>query len=76
LFDGGGLNLLVTKAGGKLWRLKFTHEGRTKQLALGTYPAVTLAEARFRREEASGTPARRTSPVRGGACTASPKGMR
>ncbi len=52
LFDGDGLFLLVTTAGGKLWRLKYRHEGKEKLLALGTYPAVSLTYARKRRDEA------------------------
>lgn len=43
LFDGGGLFLLVTPAGGKLWRLKYRFAGKEKLLALGTYPDITLA---------------------------------
>ncbi|MCR0981771.1 tyrosine-type recombinase/integrase [Roseomonas populi] len=54
--DGGGLHLLVTPAGGKLWRYRYEvrdAEGRReKMLALGTYPAVSLADARRAREEA------------------------
>ena len=52
LFDGGGLFLLVTPKGGKLWRLKYRHEGKEKLLALGTYPEISLADARQRRDEA------------------------
>lgn len=52
LFDGGGLNLLVTPTGGKLWRLKYTFNGKVKQLSFGAYPALSLAEARQRREDA------------------------
>ncbi len=52
LTDGGGMFLLVTPAGGKLWRLKFRIDGREKLLALGAYPEVGLGEARRRREEA------------------------
>jgi integrase len=52
LFDGGGLHLLVTPAGGKLWRLKYRIGGRENQLAIGRYPAVSLADARIAREEA------------------------
>ena len=51
LTDGRGMFLLVTPAGGKLWRLKFRIEGREKLLALGAYPEVGLGEARRRREE-------------------------
>jgi integrase len=52
LFDGGGLFLLVTPSGGKLWRMKYRVEGREKLLAFGTYPEITLADARQRREDA------------------------
>ena len=52
LADGGGLYLLVTPAGGKLWRLKFRADGRERKLAIGAYPAISLVEARKRRDEA------------------------
>ncbi|OYY75736.1 MAG: integrase [Sphingomonas sp. 28-62-20] len=52
LADGGGMFLLVTPAGGKLWRLKFRIDGREKLLAIGGYPEIGLGEARRRREEA------------------------
>jgi integrase len=52
LADGGGMFLLITPAGGKLWRLKFRIEGREKLLAIGAYPEIGLGEARRRREEA------------------------
>jgi len=52
LFDGGGLFLLVTPTGGKLWRLKYRFEGKEKKLTLGGYPEISLAAARQRREDA------------------------
>ncbi len=52
LFDGGGLFLLVTPSGGKLWRLKYRFDGKEKVLALGSYPAISLVDARARRDEA------------------------
>ncbi|WP_414902598.1 tyrosine-type recombinase/integrase [Sphingomonas flavalba] len=52
LADGGGMFLLVTPAGGKLWRLKYRVDGREKLLAIGAYPEIGLGEARRRREEA------------------------
>lgn len=52
LADSGGLYLLVTPAGGKLWRLKFRIDGREKKLSIGSYPEISLAEARKRRDEA------------------------
>lgn len=48
--DEKGLSLLVTPAGSKLWRLKYRHGGKEKQLSLGAYPDVTLSEARKQRD--------------------------
>jgi integrase len=52
LSDSGGLYLLVTPAGGKLWRLKFRVDGREKKLSIGAYPEISLVDARKRRDEA------------------------
>ncbi|MDR2297831.1 MAG: tyrosine-type recombinase/integrase [Comamonas sp.] len=45
-FDGGGLYLELTAAGGRYWRLKFRIAGKENRLALGVYPAVSLKDAR------------------------------
>jgi Arm DNA-binding domain len=50
LFDGGGLYLEVSPAGGKWWRLKYRYEGKEKRLSLGIYPDVSLKGARDRRD--------------------------
>lgn len=50
--DGGGLHLLVTSSGGKLWRFQYRFNNKQKLLALGAYPAITLADARKRRDDA------------------------
>ena len=54
LADARGLFLLVTPAGGKLWRWKYRRPVTRKEnlLALGSYPEVSLKQARERREEA------------------------
>jgi integrase len=52
LGDGGGLYLLVTTSGSRLWRLKYRLANHEKVLAIGSYPAITLAKAREKREEA------------------------
>lgn len=52
LYDASGLYVLVSKAGGKLWRWRYSFGGKAKQLALGKYPATTLVAARARRDEA------------------------
>jgi Arm DNA-binding domain len=50
LTDFDGLYVLVRPNGRKLWRFACRLNGKQKQIALGAYPEVTLAEARDRRE--------------------------
>lgn len=52
LADGDGMYLLVTVSGGKLWRYDYRFNSKRKTMALGPYPAVSLADARGRREDA------------------------
>jgi integrase len=52
LTDFDGLYLLIRKNGSRLWRFAYRFGGKQKQIALGAYPSVTLAEARERREAA------------------------
>jgi integrase len=61
-FDGGGLFLLVTPTGGKLWRLKYRFGGSERLLCIGTYPETSLAEARQRRDQASALLAKGVDP--------------
>jgi integrase len=49
--DGKGLYLHVKEAG-KYWRMDYAHMDKRKTLALGVYPAVSLAQARSGRDEA------------------------
>lgn len=57
-FDGGGLFLLLTPEGprtpkgGKCWRFKYRINGKEKLLSFGTFPEVSVAEAREKREAA------------------------
>jgi integrase len=44
--------LEVSPAGGKWWRWKYRFGGKEKRLSLGTYPDVSLKEARDRRDVA------------------------
>src|SRR5262245_24361686 len=50
LTDFDGLYLLVRPNGSKLWRFAYRFDAKQKQIALGAYPELTLAEARERRE--------------------------
>jgi integrase len=62
LSDGGGLHVLIQPTGSKLWRLAYRFDGKQKTLALGIYPAVSLEEARRRRDEAKQLLARSIDP--------------
>lgn len=48
LADAGGLYLLVSPSGGKLWRWNYRYAGKQKTMPFGKYPDVTLAMARER----------------------------
>lgn len=52
LADEKGLYLLVSPAGGRLWRLKYRIDGIERKLALGRYPDVSLGDARRKRDGA------------------------
>src|ERR1700760_2897026 len=50
--DSGGLFMLVTKTGSKLWRYAYNFDSKQKLLALGQYPLTSLADARIKRDDA------------------------
>lgn len=50
--DGGGLLLVVTPTGSKLWRMVYRFEGKQKQLSFGAWPDVSLSDARSHRDAA------------------------
>lgn len=52
--DGGGLYLLITTNNSKYWRMDYRRPTSQKRntLAIGTYPAITLEQARIKRDEA------------------------
>ena len=62
LTDANGLFLLVTPAGGKLWRFKYRVDGKEKLLSLGKYPDVSLMEAREAAQQAKQMLAQGTDP--------------
>jgi integrase len=53
LADGGGLTLVI-KGESKYWWLRYRFAGNEKTLSLGSYPQVSLANARKARDEAKG----------------------
>lgn len=51
--DEKGLYLLITPSGGRLWKLKFRTSGGTeKKLSFGSYPELSLRDARDQRDDA------------------------
>lgn len=62
LADGGGLYLQVNTNGSKYWRMKYRFAGKEKKLSFGTYPDVSLADARAKRDEARKTLANGSDP--------------
>lgn len=52
LNDGNGLSLLIEPNGSKGWRFRYRFDGKPKMLSLGTYPTISLNEARQKRDEA------------------------
>lgn len=52
LTDGNGLHLLVNPNGSKLWRFRYRFSGKQNFLSLGSFPEITLASARSKRDAA------------------------
>ncbi|MEO5363925.1 MAG: integrase arm-type DNA-binding domain-containing protein [Magnetococcus sp. DMHC-8] len=50
--DEKGLSLLIQPSGGKWWRFRYRFDDKQKMLSMGTYPDVSLKQARERRDEA------------------------
>jgi integrase len=50
--DGGGLFLFIGANASKLWRFVYQFDGKRKKMAFGSYPDVSLENARRKAEEA------------------------
>jgi integrase len=61
--DGDGLLLLVSPAGARTWVLRFTVAGKRRDMGLGGFPAVSLADARQKALEARQLAARGFDPI-------------
>jgi hypothetical protein len=52
VFDGNSLFVLVTPSGQRSWRWRYYIRGRERVLLLGSYPEVSLEQARAARDQA------------------------
>jgi integrase len=50
--DGGGLHLFVSTRAKRLWRFRYRFGGKANMLSFGSFPEVSLAAARTKREDA------------------------
>lgn len=50
-YDGDGLFIIVTPAGGKHWKYRYKFDGKESVLSLGKYPKVSLYDARKLRDD-------------------------
>jgi integrase len=62
LSDGRGLALNIATNGGKSWHFRYQWLGKRRRMSLGTYPEVSLKEARTLREAARALVAKGVSP--------------
>jgi integrase len=64
LFDGGGLVLRIKPNGAKLWVFEYRrpYSGKRTSMSFGSYPSVSLAEARKQREKAKALLAQNIDP--------------
>src|SRR4051812_27718355 len=52
LHDSGGLHLLVRPTGSKTFRMKYRRKGKEQLLTIGSWPEVSLGDARASRDSA------------------------
>ena len=51
LSDGQGLYLVVKENGTKFFRYDYTFQNKRKSMSFGTYPEISLKDARIKRDE-------------------------
>lgn len=62
--DERGLYVEVFPTGGIVWRYRYRVAGKREKLTLGKYPALTLKNARLKRDEAAQAAAMEKSPAK------------
>ncbi|MFC3816392.1 tyrosine-type recombinase/integrase [Lysobacter sp. GCM10012299] len=61
---GGNLYLFVAPTGSRSWVFRYMQTGKAREMGLGSYPLVSLAEARQKAEEARDKTAKRQDPLK------------
>jgi len=64
IFDGDGLYLRIDRNGNKGWRFKYRFDGKEKRMSFGTYPEISLLDARNYRTEARSLVAKGIDPLK------------
>ena len=62
LADTDGLSLFVSATGAKAWHFRFSWGGKRDRMSFGTYPALSLKDARALRDEARSLLAKGVNP--------------
>ncbi|MBU0522726.1 MAG: tyrosine-type recombinase/integrase [Gammaproteobacteria bacterium] len=62
LTDGSGLSLFIATNGTKSWHFRFSWHGKQPRMSLGTYPEISLKDARELRDQARVLVAKGTDP--------------
>lgn len=62
LTDANGLSLFIARSGTKSWHFRFSWLGKQPRYSLGTYPEITLKEARELRDQARALVAKGIDP--------------
>ena len=62
--DGRGLALEMMATGAASWRYRYQLHGKTEKVSLGSYPALSLKEARQKRDALAADVFRGISPAR------------
>ena len=60
--DGQGLSLHIERNGTKSWHFRFRWHGTPSRISFGTYPEISLRDARERRDEARSLVAKDIDP--------------
>jgi len=64
LHDGGGLYLRVSPTGSKSWVFRYQLDGKRRDMGLGPFPEVSLADARKKAEAHRGQRRDGTDPIK------------